>query len=498
MKISELSTMLNISRDNIRFYESEGLLSPERSNNGYRDYSEEDADRLKKIIVLRRIGIPVADIRDILENKKDLSDALSENLVRLESEIDSMQKARSICQQMLDDETLNTEFDASAWLDQMNSTGSGGYADLSKDILDYSKELFVDSFGHFQFFFPMFKPGLRQKNKKGSILTAVILLSAFIVNGGFICASTNMRSNMSDEPYFLRGMFSFALVVVIWFILRYFVYLLSKKYRQKERIIAVAGSIAAAAVSLLLTFGLILHWQHLLMLSPYRGNAVFSDETADSIIIADIEEILGSNTDGMESYKKSDVYYVKDIEYIQAMKQAILSSEATGRWSVIKSILSFPSYGSQTDKTVKQILWQNDEANRNTSFYFYQDDSGQWILDEPNYGTFIASDELIRLVENYDDCLVIMDGWKYTFRKIFEYDPQEIHKDTLYKDGRFDYYSYLTLTDKVTGKDVTDSFIDTWKQAWLNEDWETLLKAYNTVKESWRFEYVDPEKAHME
>ena len=485
--------MLNISKDNIRFYESEGLLSPERKNNGYRDYSEEDAERLKKIIVLRRLGIPVAEIREILDNRKTLSDALSENLLRLDNEIVSMQEAKSMCEKMLKDETSGTEFNASMWLDQMNSTGSKGFADLSKDIVNYSKELFVDSFGHFQFFYPMFKPGLRQYKKKGSVMLAVIMLTVFIVNGGFICTSSSMRNNMSDEPYVFRGMLSFAVIVVIWFILRYCAYLLAKKSKRNGNTIAVAGSISAAVISLLLTFGLILHWQRLLMLTPYKGIPVFLDETADSIIVSDISEVNFSNNSSTDSYKKNQVWYVKDSEYIHSMKEAILSSKATGKWSIIKNPLSF-----MQDENVMQVLWQNEKNNRNTFFYLYPDKSGQWILDEPNYGTFLASDELLTLVKSYDDYLVIMDGWKYTFRKIFEYDPEEINKDPLYKDGRFDYYSYLTLTDKSTGRDVTESFIETYKDAWLNEDWDTQLKALDTVSESWRDEYVDPEKAHME
>ena len=41
MKINEVEALVGIPKKNIRFYESEGLLKPERSSNGYRDYSEE-------------------------------------------------------------------------------------------------------------------------------------------------------------------------------------------------------------------------------------------------------------------------------------------------------------------------------------------------------------------------------------------------------------------------------------------------------------------------
>ena len=39
LKINEVEALVGITRKNIRFYESEGLLAPRRnSENGYRDY----------------------------------------------------------------------------------------------------------------------------------------------------------------------------------------------------------------------------------------------------------------------------------------------------------------------------------------------------------------------------------------------------------------------------------------------------------------------------
>ena len=44
MNIGQLETALGMTRANIRFYEKEGLLSPARSENGYRDYTGSDLD----------------------------------------------------------------------------------------------------------------------------------------------------------------------------------------------------------------------------------------------------------------------------------------------------------------------------------------------------------------------------------------------------------------------------------------------------------------------
>lgn len=51
MTIKEVETLLEIPRALVRFYEKEGLISPTRSSNSYRDYSEEDVANLMKIII---------------------------------------------------------------------------------------------------------------------------------------------------------------------------------------------------------------------------------------------------------------------------------------------------------------------------------------------------------------------------------------------------------------------------------------------------------------
>ena len=64
MKINEVEQLVGISKRNIRFYEKEGLLSPGRNaDNGYRDYGEEDVETLRKIKLLRKLDVPLEEIR---------------------------------------------------------------------------------------------------------------------------------------------------------------------------------------------------------------------------------------------------------------------------------------------------------------------------------------------------------------------------------------------------------------------------------------------------
>lgn len=77
MTIKEVEQRLKITRANVRFYEKEGLIFPKRNPlNDYRDYSEEDVKSLSKIIFLREIGIPIADIRSLIFGKMGIHEIL--------------------------------------------------------------------------------------------------------------------------------------------------------------------------------------------------------------------------------------------------------------------------------------------------------------------------------------------------------------------------------------------------------------------------------------
>ena len=76
MTIHELEKRSGLPRASIRFYEKEGLIAPKRLPNGYRDYSEEDALALEKIALLRRLDLPLEDIRRVQNGEVPLGLAL--------------------------------------------------------------------------------------------------------------------------------------------------------------------------------------------------------------------------------------------------------------------------------------------------------------------------------------------------------------------------------------------------------------------------------------
>ena len=90
MTIKEVEMLLDIPRATVRFYEKEGLISPTREGNGYRDYSAEDVEKLQKIIILRKIGLPVEEINDLFDGVKTMEEALDANIVNLQKQMEEL------------------------------------------------------------------------------------------------------------------------------------------------------------------------------------------------------------------------------------------------------------------------------------------------------------------------------------------------------------------------------------------------------------------------
>ena len=67
LKIGDLAKRCGVSRDTLRFYEREGLISPPlRSDAGYRLYGEPDAQRIQFIRRAQSVGLTLDDIRELL------------------------------------------------------------------------------------------------------------------------------------------------------------------------------------------------------------------------------------------------------------------------------------------------------------------------------------------------------------------------------------------------------------------------------------------------
>ena len=81
VKINEVEALVGITRKNIRFYEAEGLLAPRRnSENGYRDYGEAEVSVLLQIKLLRKLGVPLEEIRRMQSGAHTVGDGMRRHL----------------------------------------------------------------------------------------------------------------------------------------------------------------------------------------------------------------------------------------------------------------------------------------------------------------------------------------------------------------------------------------------------------------------------------
>ena len=105
MTIKEMEEKCGMSRANIRFYESEGLIHPQRRENGYREYTPEDARMLRKVRLLRTMDVPLDQVKAVASGERRLMDVLKELEQNLDLRQAHQERARHTARQMRQAET---------------------------------------------------------------------------------------------------------------------------------------------------------------------------------------------------------------------------------------------------------------------------------------------------------------------------------------------------------------------------------------------------------
>lgn len=137
MKINQVESLAGITKKNIRFYEEQGLLSPRRnSENGYREYSDEDVQILRRIKLLRKLGIPIEEIRQMFAGVHTVGDGMRRHLVSLEREQRNLEQSISLCQQLQSMDCPVSELDTDGILARMEEMERGGTSFQNKHTED--------------------------------------------------------------------------------------------------------------------------------------------------------------------------------------------------------------------------------------------------------------------------------------------------------------------------------------------------------------------------
>ena len=148
MTIKDVEMLLDIPRATVRFYEKEGLISPTREGNGYRDYSDEDVEKLQKIIILRKIGLPVEEINDLFDGVKTMEEALDANIVNLQKQMEELKGAMKLSQKMKEDTVQIASMDVDIYWNTIEEEEKQGnqFMDIAKDIVEIEKGVLASYF----------------------------------------------------------------------------------------------------------------------------------------------------------------------------------------------------------------------------------------------------------------------------------------------------------------------------------------------------------------
>ena len=127
MKINEVEAAVGVTKKNIRFYEEEGLITPSREpGNGYRSYSQADVERLRRIKLLRKLDVPLAEIREMLEGRKTLAEGMALQLERLNTRRKDLNEAIGFCEVLEKDTVSLNELDVEQTLARLTAREEQG------------------------------------------------------------------------------------------------------------------------------------------------------------------------------------------------------------------------------------------------------------------------------------------------------------------------------------------------------------------------------------
>lgn len=133
--IKEVEAATGISKQNIRYYERQGLLAPVRNpENDYREYTDEDISRLQKIKLFRKLDMPIEEIRKLLDGSLSLEEALEQQKKRLAQEKERLSDALAFCGEIKEQNIIT--LDAERYLKKMEEREQSGsvFADFMSDF----------------------------------------------------------------------------------------------------------------------------------------------------------------------------------------------------------------------------------------------------------------------------------------------------------------------------------------------------------------------------
>jgi MerR family transcriptional regulator, thiopeptide resistance regulator len=126
--VGKLAKKFQLSRSTLLYYDSIGLFKPSsRSDGDYRLYSETDAKRLEQICMYRRAGLPLSDIRRVLDSAENsLASVLENRLEELNHDIQRLRQQQHLIIGLLKNEALFERLNVMSketWVSLLSASG---------------------------------------------------------------------------------------------------------------------------------------------------------------------------------------------------------------------------------------------------------------------------------------------------------------------------------------------------------------------------------------
>ncbi|MDO5402823.1 MAG: MerR family transcriptional regulator, partial [Eubacteriales bacterium] len=100
---NETAKQCNLTKKAIEYYLEQGLINPAILENGYRDFSKQDLEKLKQIALYRKLDLKISEIKHIFSNSNYLKCLFDKKTLELEEEKIKL----SILQKLCNGESVN-------------------------------------------------------------------------------------------------------------------------------------------------------------------------------------------------------------------------------------------------------------------------------------------------------------------------------------------------------------------------------------------------------
>ena len=86
MLINEVAKQCGITKKAVQYYVEQHMVNPYILENGYKDFTAEDVEIIKRIVLYRRLGLSIPDIKKVLEKKDNVKSILYQRTLDMERE----------------------------------------------------------------------------------------------------------------------------------------------------------------------------------------------------------------------------------------------------------------------------------------------------------------------------------------------------------------------------------------------------------------------------